>query len=293
MNNYEVITNAIIKKLEEGVIPWQKPYQGMWRWQKNFKSGKRYNGINQISTSMMKFNSPYWLTYKQAKELGGTVIKGSKGSPILFAKLVDYKDANDVERTTSIYRRTFVFNLDNIDGIDCPHLDDYGIEEIDFNPIENCVKALEDSKPNRAEIEFHTNNIAYYSPGADMISCARPETFVSEEAYYSTIFHEIIHSTGHSSRLNRDMTGEKGGKKYAKEELIAEIGASFAAGLTGIATATLDNSVAYIEEWKSVLRDNPQLIVIASSKAQKAVDSLKLKDYETKEEHNRLVIQPT
>ena len=279
MNVYDVITETIIKKLESGTIPWQRVYQGIQWPPMNFKSKKMYKGINLLLLGMTGHRSPYWLTYKQSKDLGGQVKKGSKGHKILFAKMTTYTDADGNEQDKAIYKYSNVFNVDDIDDIECPYMDQYDIEQREVTYIENCetaIKQMVDSK-RIAPITYHDLQISAYNPGIDVIKSCMPENFISDEEYYSTLFHEIIHSTGHVSRLNRVMTGGKKSKEYAKEELSAEIGSCFLCGITGITTATIDNSAAYIQSWLKNLRDDPKLVVQAASKAQKAMDWLDVK----------------
>jgi len=279
MNVNEVITQTIIDKLESGVIPWQKPYQGVDIPPMNFKSKKVYNGINMLMLSTSGHRSPYWLTYKQAKEINSeAIIKPKSGHKIIFAKTTKYQDEDGKDKTSFIYRYSHVHNLDDINGIDCPHIEDVN-ELTEFNYIENCENAMSLMATNNKlpPIETHSKAIACYIPSLDEIrTCAREE-YISEEAYYGTIFHEIIHSTGHSSRLNRTMTGGMSSQSYAKEELIAEIGACFLCGLTGIITKTIENSTSYIQGWLRQLKKDPALIIQAASKAQKAFDYLDVK----------------
>ena len=283
MNVYEVITAEIVKKLEAGVIPWQKPYTGIDLPAMNFKSKKQYRGINKMLLGMTGYQSPYWLTYRQAAELDGQVKKGSKGHKILFAKMVKYEDTDGKEQDKPIYRYSTVFNLTAIDGIDCPYEGTQEVNEFQF--IWNCEDAI--SQMNAHDkippIKIHDRNRACYIPSLDIIQTCAPELYVSDEAYYSTIFHEIIHSTGHSSRLDRNMKGGMQSIQYAKEELIAEIGACFLCGMTGIMTKTIENSASYIKGWLSHMREDPKLIVQASSKAQASMDYLNVEILTPKE----------
>lgn len=289
MNVYQVITNEIIKKLEEGTIPWVRPYNGVFLPPTNFKSNKRYRGINTMLLSMAGKRSPYWLTYKQAESLGGQIIKGSKGHKIIFAKMLIVTDDEGKTSERPVYRYSTVFNLTDIDNIECP----YGSEEIvneNFEYIENCEQAIEQMKEANKipPIKYHDNSIAFYRPGTDEIYTCAPNEYIEQEAYYSTLFHEIIHSTGHHSRLGRDMTGSPKSKAYAKEELIAEIGSCFLCGITGIKTKTIDNTAAYIKSWLGLLKDDTTLVIQASSKAQAAVDYLGVEvnvELETEESH--------
>lgn len=279
MNVYEAITSEIIKKLEEGVIPWQKPYVGVDLPPMNFKTKNYYHGINTLLLWMAGGRSPYWLTYKQAQELDGQVKKGAKGKRILFAKMVKYEDSDGKEKDKAIYRYSTVFNLSDIEGIECPHIEEKKEDSNNLKYIENCEKAIQQMKDENKipEIVEHNNLIACYTPALDVIKTCPMQDYVSSEAYYATIFHEIIHSTGHSSRLNRKMNTGMQSKDYAKEELIAEIGACFLCSITGIKTKVIDNNAAYIKSWLKQLNDDPSLVVSASSKAQKAMDWLNIK----------------
>lgn len=288
VNTYQLITDEIIKKLEQGKIPWKRSFNGVELPPRNFKSKKMYKGINLLMLGMSGYKSPYWLTFNQAKDMGGQVTKGSKATRILFAKMMNYKDKDDKDQMRPIYKYSSVFNLDVIDGIDCPvsNLEPEQQREVQY--IENCEAVLSVMKEKNKipPIKYHDLFRAYYSPGEDIIRTCEIQDYISDEEYYSTLFHEIIHSTGHNSRLKRDMTGGKQSKAYAKEELIAEIGSCFICGMTGIKTAIIDNATAYIQSWLGALKDDPTLIVQAASRAQKAVEYLNIQDadVETQEE---------
>lgn len=297
MSITELITQQIIEKLEKGIIPWKKPYKGKVIFPMNFKSNSRYNGINCLNLMAQGYTSPYWLTYNQAmEELGyklkkekgrmvwkwnldgedpkNGIIKGEKGCRILFAKTFTKENKEGKEEDVTIWKYSTVFNIAQIKGLECPFDDEIIEEDIDY--INNCEEALSQMNESKRipEIKYHEKQIAFYRPSTDEIFTCPPERYVGAEEYYGTIFHEIIHSTGHMSRLNRDLKGGKKSQSYAKEELIAEIGACFLCGITGISTSTIDNSVAYINSWLSHLRKDPQLIISASSSAQKAFDYL-------------------
>jgi len=282
MNINDVITKTIIDKLKAGKIPWKKPYQGIERPAMNFKSKKAYRGINAFLLNDVGFRSPYWLTYKQLTELGGTN-KGAKGHKIIFAKQTKYDDADGNEKKGLIYKYSHVFNLDDIEGVDCPFKDETGIVHQEFEYINNCDLVLNEMKENNKipEIKYHLKAAAYYIPSTDEIFTCRSNEYVSSEAFYSTVFHEIIHSTGHKSRLDRDLNGSKRTDSYAKEELIAEMGACFLCGITGIATQTIENSAAYIQSWLQRFSEDSTLVIQAASKAQKAVDYLDVNILET------------
>jgi len=204
---YEMVTNRILEALENGTVPWRKPWVGgtFVGSPVNLKSKKAYRGINVFVLGLQGFSSRYWATFKQAKDLGGSVKKGSKGTPVVFWKWIDKKEIDDdgnevVADRYPILRYYTVFNLDQIDGIADPDAKDAAPS--DFNPIEACEKVV-DEMPQRPEIR-HNEAQAYYRPDADFVNVPKPELFNVDAEYYSTLFHELTHSTGHADRLNRD-----------------------------------------------------------------------------------------
>jgi len=271
---YEIVTDKIVAMLEEGVTPWRKPWKGSDGAPCNLVSGKRYQGVNALLLGMAGFFdghlSPYWMTYKQAKQKGGNVRKGEKGALVLFFKLLEKDDPNrkpdEKPRFIPLARYYTVFNLDQTEGIDAPEVKDLPI----FSPIETAEKIVEDM-PNKPEL-VHGGGRACYDPKKDIVTLPKPETFISREEYYSTAFHELTHSTGHKSRLDRkfDKVAALGSDDYSKEELIAEMGAGFLCAEAGIENATLENSASYIQNWINALKADSRLIVQAGSKAQKA-----------------------
>ena len=172
-----------------------------------------------------------------------------------------------------------VFNVDQCEDVDAPAIE---LPENEFRPIDRCVSVVEEM-PKRPEIR-HGESRAYYRPSADLVNMPVPESFESAEGYYSTLFHELTHSTGHRSRLNREEIREShgfGSTCYSREELVAEFGAAFLDGYCGIESATIENSAAYISGWLGRLRKDPKLIVQAASKAQRAADFILGRERET------------
>ena len=275
---YEMITDRILDALEKGTIPWQKPWKsaGSAGIPANLKSGKNYRGVNIFVLGLQGFSSRYWLTFKQAKDLGGNVRRGEKGTPVVFWKWIEKtkKDDNGEDKVVNRYpilRYYTVFNLDQVDGIDDPDAD--AAEPSDFEPIEAC-EAIVDNMPDRPEIR-NGGNRAFYRPAADFIGMPPAENFDKPAEYYSTLFHELTHSTGHESRLNREGItdlGFFGDENYSKEELVAEMGAAFLCGHAGIENETINSSAAYIDGWRKKLSNDPKLVVCAAAKAQKAAD---------------------
>ncbi len=277
---YQIITDRIISELEKGSVPWHKPWSGGRSGipDQNLVSGKPYQGINVISVWMAGFSSPYWLSFKQVKAKGGNVIKGSKGTPVVYYKMLDKKDkiTGEIIGTIPMIRYSTVFNLDqttDVKGV--PEIKEP--EEKTVNEqLASCEKIINEMPDTMPKVT-HNEQRAYYQPVSDEINLPKMDTFDGAAEYYSTYFHEAVHATGHKSRLDRDTITEMNGyksKSYSKEELIAEIGASFLNGEAGILNHVIENSTAYIASWLKRLKDDKKLIVSASGKAQKAVNYL-------------------
>jgi antirestriction protein ArdC len=272
MKAYEVITNEIIRKLEEGVIPWRKPWSAHLDVPQNLVSRKPYRGGNIFLLMMQGYDCPFWLTFNQAKKLGGHVRKGETSTPVIYWNWVDIDEEQadgSIKRKKLPFLRTYrVFNALQCEGIKIPQIKD---SRRGHDPIA-AAEAIVDGMPNRPEIEFTTLDRACYSPLRDQIQMPKAELFHEDAEFYSTLFHEMGHSTGHSSRLNRPILNRHGDEKYSKEELIAEMTAAFLCAEAEILNRTLDNSAAYIASWIKVLKGDPKLVVCAAAQAQKAAD---------------------
>lgn len=284
MSVYDVVTERIIEYIEKNaVLPWTKPWATVNTVNQNFKSRAPYSGINILLTGMSGFSSPYWLTFKQAKELGGTVKKGEKATPVIFwstfEKKEDAEDDVDKPKARGFHRMYFVFNAEQIEGIDFPSLG--SPRSIEFNPLEEAENIVA-NMPKCPSVK-HRGQKAFYAPALDAVTVPKPEHFESAEHYYSTLFHELAHSTGHPSRLNRfaiEGTNHRfGSKSYSKEELVAEMSSAFILNSIGINTENSDrNSAAYIKSWLTALMNDPKLVVTAASKAAKAADYIMNKE---------------
>lgn len=276
MNTYEVVTQRVIEAIEtKKTLPWRRP----WRTHNlkgkvptNLSSKKQYHGINVFLLSMMGFNSPYWVTFKQAKALGGSVCKGEKGTPVVYWSILEKRneETKELEKIPFI-KHSMVFNLEQCEGLEIPIDDSETQPKID--PIESCetvVKNFSD-KPKIVEREQQ----AYYRISDDIVNMPRRDSFESAEAMYDTLFHELIHSTAHPSRLDRksgSLVSFFGSETYSKEELIAQMGSSFLCAMAGIDAVTFDDSVSYLQGWVSAFKEKPKMIIEAASQAQKAVD---------------------
>jgi len=275
LNVYEIITEKIISLLSQGVIPWSKPWKPEAGEHMNLVSGKPYRGINVFLLGCAGYDSPFWLSFKQAKKLGGSVKKGEQGSIVVFWKWIIKEEIEDngekKYKKIPLLRYYTVFNLEQCEGIDAPAPVLEPVEK--KNPIKE-AQTIVDGMPNRPAI-VHGGNAAAYSPAPDRIKMPELEQFVSSEEYYSTLFHEMTHSTGHASRIGRkDIEHVKpfGSVEYSKEELIAEMGAAFLCAVAGIENKTINNSAAYIQGWLKELKNDKKMVVFAAAAAQKAAD---------------------
>lgn len=271
---YEIITLKFIEALEEGRIPWEKPWRGGYaNMPKSYISKKEYRGSNVWLLALQGYDSPYWITYKQATNKGGQVKKGEHGTIISFWSPIVKRDKDTGEEIGKGFMLRYyrVFNFEQCEGLKNP--DENKAEEedvLDFDPIHNCESILEAYK-DKPEIS-EGGGQASYSSSIDKVCVPKKEKFKSVPAWYSTLFHELVHSTGHSNRCDRDMGNWFGTDPYAKEELVAEMGATFLCGIAGIEKDTIDNSKAYIQGWIAKLKNDKRLIINASSLAQKACD---------------------
>lgn len=280
MNVYEIITEQIISQLEKGVVPWHKPWNSAGVEPTNLVSKKAYRGINPFLLNAASYSSPYWLTYSQCNELGGHVNKGEKASMVVFWKMNTYSKEDDqgevTEKQIPFLRYYNVFNTDQ-----CTLPDSKkpvtGESKPEVLPIAACEKVVA-GMPTKPELR-HKEARAYYSPNWDFVNMPKKNLFDGPEEYYSTLFHELTHSTGHEKRVNRKgVNGSNGdwsafgSAPYAQEELVAEMGAAFLCGHTGIVNKTVDNSVAYIANWLTKLKNDKKMVIYAASQAQKAAD---------------------
>jgi antirestriction protein ArdC len=268
---YTIINNRIVEQLEQGIVPWRQPWKEAGP-PMNLISRKPYRGINVMLLGSLGYNLNCFLTFKQVKSLGGTVIKGEKSCPVVFWKVEEKVDELTKEKTN-----TFILRYHNVFNIaQCEEIYGYKVPIPELrpnNPIEICEKIINEM-PLKPRFKNDMQK-AYYSPDYDYISIPQIEAFESSEAYYGTLFHELIHSTGHSTRLNRKEIVEMrsfASESYSVEELTAEIGSCFLGSIAGIEKENMSNNVAYIQSWLRQLKNDKKFIFYASSNAQKAVD---------------------
>lgn len=268
---YTIVTERIIKMLEENKVPWKKPWKS--HMPTNMISKKEYRGLNVFMLSLTDYSSNYWMTFKQVNQLGGKIKKGEKGYPVVYWKYNEYTkevDGENVTRKAPLFRYYLVFNLDQTENIPekkIPVINETVKETDSIKLAEEIVRKYKDKPTIR-----HDRKSAFYVLEDDVIHMPPKKDFNTIEDYYSTLFHEMIHSTGHKSRLDRMTKTYFGSEKYSKEEIVAELGASFLCNNCNIANSTIKASAEYIRSWIAALKNDKKLIVQASSKAQKAAD---------------------
>jgi len=268
---YQTVTDRIIERIEAGEIPWDRGWQTDGRMPANAVSGHQYQGVNVMTLWAMRYESPFWLTFNQAKSLGGSVKKGEKASPVVFWKFFDREDEDGKAKRIPMLKSYCVFNIAQCEGIPADKLPE--AEEAAnkaFSPLES-AEAVVGGYQGGPKIEIGYQQ-ACYSPTFDTVQMPSPESFVKAENYYSTLFHELIHSTGHKDRLNRDKGGSFADEKYSREELIAEMGAAFLNAHCGLDIETETRSAAYLQGWLKVLKADPKALIVAGGAAQKAAN---------------------
>jgi len=283
---YQMVTDKIIALLEKGVNPWKQTWTG-YGLAKNYATGNPYRGINLLLMTNTEHPIPYFMSFRQVKAKGGAIKKGAKAEQVVFFKKF-YKDAdgNSIApdkvaavkaagtkvKSGAYIKYSNVFNIADIEGID---FDLTEIELTDNEQIDKCEQLIK-TMPNPPAFESVNANKACYSPTLDSINMPTIQQFTCSEEYYCTLFHELTHSTGHESRLNREgITNIQlmGSSSYSVEELIAEMGAAFLCAKVGIdQTEVTENSAAYLAGWLKVLKKDKRFLFKAATQAQKAAD---------------------
>ena len=279
---YEVITGQIVEQLERGVVPWARPWKVDGLAPSNLVSRRPYRGINVFLLGFRAASTPWWLTFRQAKALGGSVRAGERSTPVIFWRWVD-RDERGIEGTSSgserrrerlpVLRYYSVFNLDQTEGIDLAKVPAVDPSAIDDVPTAEEIVAR---FPDPPAIEHLAQPRAFYRPSTDSVTMPPRSAFERTEGYYSTLFHELTHATGHAKRLARpgfdkNHASPFGSEPYAREELVAELGAAFLCGEAGL-EPDISNSAAYIDHWRQQLSRDSRLVITAAQQAQRAAD---------------------
>lgn len=276
MDIYQQVTDRIITLIESGTVPWRKCWSAGSGMPKNLISKKEYRGINVFILSSSSYSSPYWLTYRQATDLGGFVRKGEKSTPVIFWKMLDKHDQDDDSKTTGrvpLLRQYHLFSVEQCENIPVPPDPEETINP--FSPIEKCEQIIAGYK-NRPDIHYGGSR-AFYRVSEDRVQMPHEHTFNTSEDFYQVLLHELSHSTGHKSRLARKEVMERnefGSEDYSSEEICTELSASMLCAVAGISNQTIEMSASYINGWLSVLRSDKKAIVVAAARAQAAADHI-------------------
>ena len=270
-NVYDMITDKMVEALEQGIIPWKQSWNGRYNAPMNYASKTGYKGLNPFILQMVKdmkgYKNNLWVTFNQTKKLGYTVNKGESGTPIIFWKFIENKKSDGTKETIPLLRYYTIFNVEQTNiKLKIKEVEKKEIDTIDA--CEKMVLAYKDMPPI-------SNGSPSYVPSRDIINMPHRNDFNTSEDYYSVLFHEMIHSTGSVKRLNRLKSTNFGSDEYSKEELVAEMGASFLCSLTGIAPKVEKNQTAYIQGWIKKLKGDSKILISCAGKSQKAVEYIK------------------
>lgn len=275
---YQIVTDKFISMLEQGIVPWQKPWSvgvgGSNDLAISYTTRKPYSLLNQM---LLGWRSGEYLTFKQIQDLKGSVRKGAKSSMVVFYTPIkvtekDEVTGEEIEKTIRCLKYYNVFHINDTIGIQSK-VDE--TEATNVNPIESAETLIQGYLEREKTLTFINDKVsdsAYFSPSQDLVNVPCLKQYKVVEEYYSTTFHEFVHSTLVESRCNRKCGQKFGDDLYSQEELVAEIGSAMMCSLVGIDNAKVfKNSVAYVQSWLRKLRNDSKLIVFASAQAEKAV----------------------
>ena len=284
-NVYQMVTDRIVAQMQEGIIPWQKPWTVSGSPEDvaiNFVTRRPYSFVNQ----MLLGKPGEWLSWKQVGELGGKVRKGAKAGMVVFYKSLVIKDptrkvkdedGNEVDATKVIPLLKYynVFHLSDVEGIDTKIVK--GAKTSTLEPVEDAERVISEYVEREDGLTFvcdQESDRAYYCPSEDKVVVPRIGQYRIVEEYYSTTFHELTHSTLKESRCNRESENAHaffGNEDYSREELVAEMGSAMICNRLGLeAKKAFRNSVGYIQGWLKQLKNDNHMIVWAASRAEKA-----------------------
>jgi antirestriction protein ArdC len=280
MNAYqkinEMITQRMIDRITEtGTLPWKKPWTCASMLPRNLVSKKSYRGVNVFLLHSLGYASPYFLSFRQVTELGGKVRKGEHACPVVFWKIVepDQQEELPEQKGYAMLRYYRVFNALQCEGLEDKVPDVVMPQHSAHEPLKIAEQVLA-NMPNIPDIGYG-RTLASYSPSMDTVSMPPKEWFANEHEFWSCVWHEVSHSTGHESRVGRKAIMEPtgfGSHLYSQEELVAEMSAAFLCGYCGILMSTEKNQAAYLKGWLERLKADPSLLIKAGSQAQKAFD---------------------
>lgn len=280
---YARVTARIVEDLERGVRPWTKPWNAehaAGRITRPLRAnGQPYRGMNVLllwsSASDQGFSAPIWMTFNQAKDLGGSVRAGSKGTPVVYAdkftKSEEREDGTEEEKEVFFLKQYTVFNAEQVASLPDEF---YALAAPSLDPVRKIERAEAFCRNTRADVR-HGGNSAHYSQSEDRVQMPPFEAFRDAEGYYATLLHELAHWTKHEARLGRDLGRKRfGDEGYAREELVAEIAASFLCADMGLEPEVREDHAAYVGHWLKVLKDDKRAIFFAAALAEKAAGCL-------------------
>lgn len=288
-NVYQLVTNNIIKQLEQGIVPWHKPWTGVSLADGgavNYVTRKPYSLLNQ----MLLGRGGEYLTFKQVKNLGGSVKKGAESQMVVYFQMLPVTktttnkqgEEEKKEKFIPFLRYYRVFHLDDCTGIESKIKEGEPLPENTLQPSEQAEAIINGYLARESKLKFQNDkpsNKAYYSPSADAVVVPMMSQYSIVEEYYSTTFHELTHSTMHESRCDRKAENKNaafGSQDYSREELVAELGAAMLCNVSGLdCEKAFKNSVAYIQSWLRQLKNDNKMIVWAASRAEKASKYIK------------------
>lgn len=298
-NLYDEVTNRIVAELEAGRVPWVQPWgrpngQGFSAapgLPRNALTSRNYSGVNVLilwgAVIECGYPSQSWLTFRQALEAGGNVRKGERGTTVVYADRftpeADKERARltgDEARAVPFLKRFTVFNVAQCEGLR-PGLaaGPAPLPERQIVPVAEAVIAA-------SGVDFRIGgNRAFYVPAHDYVQVPPQPAFFEQINYYRTALHELTHSTGHASRLDRKILNPFGSKDYAREELVAEMGSAFLCAALGIEPTV--RHADYLASWLEVLREDNRAIFCAASAASKAADWIMARHTEASESDER------
>lgn len=275
---YEEATKRITDALEQGVVPWRKPWRTVPE-PVNAVSKRTYRGINLFLLSISPFTDHRWLTFRQAQGLGGNVKRGAKASLVVFwtqweAPSIESTEGTATRRTIPILRFYHLFNAEQCEGLSLQAIDEARIGDGDrIARAEELVKTMP-SPPRIRE----GGEAAWYRARDDLVQIPPLPRFETVDAFYATLFHELGHATGHESRLKRPgVAGDLqfGSEGYSREELVAELASAFCCASLGLDNSLFGQSASYVDGWLTALRDDPKALTIAAAHAQRAADYMR------------------
>jgi len=276
MDIYQTVTDRIVGLLERGTIPWRKNWSAGSGMPRNLISKKEYRGVNIFILSASSYSSPYWLTYKQATDLGGFVRKGERSTPVIFWKMLDKHDQDDDSKGNGkipMLKYYSLFSAEQCEGIPIPPAPEETVNP--FTPIEKAEQIIKGYR-NPPSIHYGGNR-AFYRPSEDRVQMPHEHTFNTSEDFYAVLAHELSHSTGAKHRLARKEVIERnefGSEDYSLEEITSELSSSMLCAVAGISNETIEMSASYIKGWLSVLKQDKKAIVVAAARAQASADHI-------------------